>query len=309
MKILTNTLVAGSRGSSLALKQTQTVIDLLKTAYPSLNIELKIIKTKGDHIQDTPLAKIGGKGLFTKELENSLLEKEIDFAVHSLKDLPVELPSGLTISAYIKRELANDVLISKKNKSLREIPQHGVIATGSLRRKLQLLKYRQDLCIVGVRGNIETRIEKLYKNNWDGLILAYAALKRLGKTHIIREILPEDLMYPAVGQGIIAVECREEPESYQLFSAINDRNTEMCAIAERAFLKGLGGGCQVPVGVITTLQAETIRLAGVYLPEEGNYCIRENIVFDASQPAMAGQKLAEKILKAAKTRRHEEKRS
>lgn len=274
-------------------------------AYPSLNIALKIIKTKGDHIQDTPLAKIGGKGLFTKELENGLLDKEIDFAVHSLKDLPVELPSRLTISAYIKRELANDVLISKKNTSLREIPQHGVIATGSLRRKLQLLQYRQDLCIVGVRGNIETRIEKLYKNNWDGLILAYAALKRLGKTHIISEIFPEDLVYPAVGQGIIAVECREEPESYQLFSAINDRNTEMCAIAERAFLKGLGGGCQVPVGVMTTLQAETIRLAGVYLPEEGKYCIRENVVFDASQPAMAGQKLAEKILEAARTRRIE----
>jgi hydroxymethylbilane synthase len=286
----------GSRGSSLALKQTQIVIDLLKTVYPSLNVELKVIKTKGDYIQDTPLAKIGGKGLFTKELEKSLFDKEIDFAVHSLKDLPVELPLGLRISAYIKRDLANDVLISKQNKPLREIPQYGVIATGSLRRKLQLLRYREDLRIVGVRGNIETRLEKLHTHNWDGLILAYAALKRLGKTHIISEILPEDLVYPAVGQGIIAVECREEPESYELFSAINDRDTKICAIAERAFLKGLGGGCQVPVGVITTLQAETIHLAGMYLPEEGNYCIRENVVFDASQPAMAGQKLAEKIL-------------
>jgi hydroxymethylbilane synthase len=296
MKISKNTLIAGSRGSSLALKQTQTVIDLLKTTYPSLKIELKIIKTKGDHIQDAPLAKIGGKGLFTKELENSLFEKEIDFAVHSLKDLPVELPSGFTISAYIKRDPANDVLISKENKPLREIPQHGVIATGSLRRKLQLLRYRQDFRIVGVRGNIETRIEKLYKNNWDGMILAYAALKRLGKTDIISEILPEDLVYPAVGQGIIAVECQEKSESYEFFSAINHRETEVRAITERAFLKGLGGGCQVPVGVITNIQDETIHLSGLYMPEDGKYCIRENVVFDASQPVLAGEKLAEKIL-------------
>lgn len=287
--------MAGSRGSNLALKQTQTVIDLLKTTYPSLNIALKIITTKGDYMQDTPLAKIGGKGLFTKELEKSLFDKKIDFAVHSLKDLPVELPSGLTISAYIKRDPANDVLISKENKLLREIPQHGVIATGSLRRKLQLLRYRQDLRIVGVRGNIETRLEKLHTHNWDGLILAYAALKRLGKTHIISEILLEDLVYPAVGQGIIAVECREEPESYELFSAINDRDTEIYAIAERALLKGLGGGCQVPVGVISKVQSGALHLSGVYMPEDGKYCIKEKIILDASQPALAGQKLAEKI--------------
>jgi hydroxymethylbilane synthase len=291
-----NGLIAGSRGSNLALKQTQTVIDLLKTIYPPLNVELKIIKTKGDHIQDSPLAKIGGKGLFTKELEQNLLEKHIDFAVHSLKDLPVQLPSGLAILAYIKRECAQDVLISKENKSLREIPHHGVIATGSLRRKFQLLQYREDLHIVDVRGNIETRIEKLYKHDWDGLILAYAALQRLGKTELISEIIPEDVLYPAVGQGIIAVECREEPTMRAIFAAINDRETEMCAMAERAFLQGLGGGCQVPVGVISKVQNAKIHLSGIYMPEDGKYCIKEAVLFDAGKPDIAGAKLAEKIL-------------
>lgn len=300
-----NTLTAGSRGSKLALKQTQMVIDLLKTAYSALHTELKIIKTKGDHIQNTPLAKIGGKGLFTKKLEHSLLEKNIDFAVHSLKDLPVELPPGLTIAAYITREIANDVLISKGEKKLHEIPEHGIIATGSLRRKFQLLQYRKDFQIVDVRGNIDTRIEKLYKNNWDGLISAYAALKRIGKTDLISEIIPEDIMYPAVGQGIIAIECRDDPQMREFFAAINDRDTQICAIAERAFLQGLGGGCQVPVGVLSNIQDGQIHLSGVYMPEDGEYDIRENIIFDAEKPDLAGKKLAENILKATKTRRHE----
>ena len=287
------------------MQQTQTVIDLVKAIYPSLNVELKIIKTKGDHIQDSPLAKIGGKGLFTKELEQSLVAKNIDFAVHSLKDLPVELPSGLAILAYIKRECAQDVLISKDNKPLCAIPYHGVIATGSLRRKFQLLQYREDLHIVDVRGNIETRIEKLYKNDWDGLILAYAALQRLGKTDLISEMIPEDVLYPAVGQGIIAVECREEPAMRAIFAALNDRETEMCAIAERAFLQGLGGGCQVPVGAISTVQDDTLHLSGIYMPEDGKYCIKEELSFDADKPSMAGEKLAEKILNKYQTERIE----
>ena len=259
------------------MQQTQTVIDLVKAIYPSLNVELKIIKTKGDHIQDSPLAEIGGKGLFTKELEQSLLAKNIDFAVHSLKDLPVELPSGLTIAAYIKREQPNDVLISKGNKPLCDLPQNGIVATGSLRRKFQLLRYREDFQIVDLRGNIETRIEKLYKNDWDGLILAYAALQRLGKTDLISEMIPEDVLYPAVGQGIMAVECREEPAMRAIFAALNDRETEMCAIAERAFLQGLGGGCQVPVGVISTVQDDMLHLSGIYMPEDGKYCIKEAV--------------------------------
>ncbi len=261
-----------------------------------MKIDLKIVKTKGDHIQDTPLVKIGGKGLFTKELERSLFTKEIDFAVHSLKDLPVELPSGLTISSYIKREAANDALISKGKKTLGEIPQNGIIATGSLRRKFQLLQYRKDFHIVDVRGNIETRIEKLYKNNWDGLILAYAALKRLGKTDVISEIIPQEVIYPAVGQGIIAIECREDREMLEIFSAINDPGTQTCAIAERSFLQGLGGGCQVPVGVISKVQDGTLQLSGIYMPEDGKSAVKNTIEYDSGKPIIAGRTLAEKIL-------------
>jgi hydroxymethylbilane synthase len=236
--------------------------------------------------------------VFTKELENGLLAREIDFAVHSLKDLPVELPDGLMIAAYITRERPNDVLISKEHKTLRDIPRNGVVATGSLRRKLQLLAYRHDLQIVDVRGNIDTRLEKLYNNDWDGLILAYAGLKRLGRTEVISEILPEDLLYPAVGQGIVAVECRADRYFQDLFATINDPHTETCALAERAFLEALGGGCQVPVGVISKIQNSTLSLSGIYMPEDGKYVIKDSIERDAHHPAKGGKILAEKILTA-----------
>jgi hydroxymethylbilane synthase len=288
-------LVAGTRGSTLARKQTQMVIDLLRAAYPKLKVDTRIITTTGDHIQDTPLAKIGGKGVFTKELENSLLNRDIDFAVHSLKDLPVELPQGLTIGAYLERETPNDVLISKGNLTLYDIPRHGTIATGSLRRKLQLLRYRDDLQIVDVRGNIETRIKKLYDNNWDGLILAYAALHRLEKTGLISEIIPAEIMHPAVGQGIIAIECRDENEMHTLFSAINHAETETCAMAERAFLAGLGGGCQVPVGVTSQIGNGQLRLSGIYIPDEDDYR-HETLTMAATEPEQAGQQLAAQIL-------------
>lgn len=292
---MNNRLVAGTRGSTLARKQTHMVSELLQAAHPELKIETKIIKTKGDHIQDTPLAKIGGKGLFTKELEQSLLNREIDFAVHSLKDLPVELPVGLSIGAYLQRETPNDILISKGNLPLRDIPQNGVIATGSLRRKFQLLRYRSDFQIVDVRGNIETRIKKLYDNDWDGLILAYAALHRLEKTDLISEIIPVDIMHPAVGQGIIAVECRDENDMYEIFSAISHAESETCAIAERAFLAGLGGGCQVPVGVTSRIEHGQLYLSGVYMPEGGEYR-QKTIKMEATKPEQAGQQLAEQIL-------------
>lgn len=212
------------------------------------------------------------------------------------------MPSDLTIAAYLKREKANDVLISKDHQKLHEIRKNGIIATGSLRRSLQLLQYRNDLHIVDIRGNLDTRIEKLYKNDWDGIILAYAGLKRFGRTDLISEILSEKIMYPAVGQGIIAVECRDEPALRELFSAINDDETETCAVAERAFLEGLGGGCQVPVGVISHIEGDTLHLSGVYIPENGEYCLKENIVFEAAKPGIAGKKLAQKILNGYKER-------
>ncbi|MCP4404859.1 MAG: hydroxymethylbilane synthase [bacterium] len=293
-------LIAGTRGSNLARTQTQTVIDLLRKTSPKLEIETRIVKTKGDHIQDTPLIQIGGKGLFTKELEVSLAKREIDFAVHSLKDLPVELPPGLTLGAYLTRDLPNDVLVSKGNLALDDIPHQGTIATGSLRRKFQLLRYRSDLQIVDIRGNIETRLQKLKNNNWDGLILAHAALKRLEKTEIISDLISQEIMYPAVAQGIVAVECRDETAMHDIFRPINHGNTAIYAIAERAFLQDIGGGCQVPLGVISDIQGEQLTLSGIYMPQEDNI-IQERVVGDARSPEQTGRELAEKILMRVST--------
>jgi hydroxymethylbilane synthase len=273
------------------------VNDLLRTRYPSWQIDVQIVKTQGDQLPDVSLVNLGGKGLFTKELEQRLLAGEIDFAVHSLKDLPVELPSELMLAAYLKRELPNDVLISKNWQPLSALPLNGTVATGSLRRKFQLQRYRPDLQFVDVRGNIETRLAKLGQNNWDGLILAYAALARLNKTEVLAEVIPAEILYPAVGQGIIAVECRAEPEFAEIFAPLNDPSTATCALAERAFLRALGGGCRAPVGVISTLSNAQIRLAGIYLSEDGQTCIKDEILVDATQPQVAGEKLAEKILK------------
>lgn len=288
-------LIAGTRGSNLARKQTQTVVELLRKTSPELEIDTRVIKTKGDQIQDTPLAQIGGKGLFTKELEVSLAQGEIDFAVHSLKDLPVELPPGLTIGAYLARDLPNDVLVSKGNLRLDEIPHQGTIATGSLRRKFQLLRYRSDLQIVDIRGNIETRLQKLRDNDWDGLILAHAALARLGKTELISDVIPQNIMYPAVGQGIVAVECRDEAVMRDIFGRIDRVDSGICALAERAFLEGIGGGCQIPLGVISTLQGDELTLSGIYMPRE-DYIIQERVVGSANSPAQAGTQLAVNIL-------------
>ena len=264
-----------------------------------MTIETRIIKTKGDRILHMPLAKIGGKGLFTKELEVSLANREIDFAVHSLKDLPVELPEGLTIGAYLERDLPNDVLISKGNLSLDDIPQQGTIATGSLRRKFQLLRYRRDLNVADIRGNIETRLRKLEENDWDGLILAHAALKRLDKTDLISDVIPQEIMYPAVGQGIVAVECRDEAAMHEIFSAVNHHESAVCARAERAFLQGIGGGCQVPLGVISTIQERQLTLSGIYMPQEDNI-IQERVAESVASPEQIGQKLAERILNRVK---------
>ena len=291
-------LIAGTRGSNLARRQTQTVVDLLQKNYPVLEIETRIIKTKGDRILDKPLAQIGGKGLFTKELEVSLAKREIDFAVHSLKDLPVEMPPDLTIGAYLTRDLPNDVLVSKGNLSLTDIPRQGIIATGSLRRKFQLLKYRSDLRIVDIRGNIETRLRKFEENDWDGLILAHAALKRLEKTELISDVISQEIIYPAVGQGIIAVECRDETAMHDIFSSINHTNSAICACAERAFLEGIGGGCQIPLGVISEIQGAQLTLSGIYMPQE-DHIIQECVVGMTNSPEQAGKELAEKILDCA----------
>ncbi len=289
----------GSRGSRLALWQTEFTKQALEQRFPQASFDVKIIKTKGDAVLDTALSKIGDKGLFTKEIETALLDKEIDLAVHSLKDLPTAQPEGLRIGAVSKRELPNDAFISKNYASLADLPTRARVATGSLRRRSQLLAYRPDLEIVEIRGNVPTRIEKLLASDLDGMILAYAGVHRLGLDEHIRQVIPTEILLPAVGQGVMAVEIREgDAEIAAMLDAINDHETESCITAERAFLRRLEGGCQVPIGAHAQFELGEIFLHGFVGDLSGARVIRQSIRGIASGAGILGTDLAEKCLAA-----------
>ena len=243
-------LIVGTRSSQLALWQADFVIGELRKRYPDLAIEKRLMTTKGDKILNAPLAKIGGKGLFTKELETAMLAGEIDIAVHSLKDMPVVVPEGLVITAVTERADAGDALVSQRYGSFAALPEGAKVGTSSLRRRAQLLHARPDLQIVDLRGNVNTRLRKLEEENFDGIILACAGLKRLGFGGRIRQVLPQSLCLPAVGQGALAIESRiDDRETRELLSFLDDGITRACTAAERGFLATVEGGCQVPVGV------------------------------------------------------------
>ena len=290
----------GSRGSRLALWQTDFTKTALEQRFPEAVFDVKIIKTKGDKILDTALSKIGDKGLFTKEIETALLGGEIDLAVHSLKDLPTTQPEGLKIGAVSRRETPNDVFISKNFASLGDLPNGARVATGSLRRKSQLLAFRPDLEIVEIRGNVPTRIEKfLASEHLDGLILAFAGVHRLGLDSHIKQIIPTEILLPAVGQGAMAVEMREaDPEIAALLQEINDGETECCIRAERAFLRTLEGGCQVPIGALAVFELGEVFLHGFVGSLDGAKVIRQSIRGIASAAEILGVDLAEKVLAA-----------
>ncbi len=253
----------GTRGSKLAIWQAEHVASQLKARVPGVEIKIIIIKTKGDKILDVPLAKIGDKGLFTREIENELLAENIDMAVHSLKDLPSLLGEGLSLGAVLKREDPQDVLISTQSYTLETLPAKAVIGTSSLRRISQLRALRPDLVLVNMRGNVETRIRKLEEEQLDGIILAYAGVKRLGFEDHISQIIPMDLILPAVGQGAIAVEIRQNDEpTSKLVRQINDDNTWLEITAERAFLYELEGGCQVPVACLARVADQQLIMEG-----------------------------------------------
>ncbi len=289
----------GTRGSALALWQAETIMNMIQKKDPSLKVELVKIKTKGDKILDAPLAKIGDKGLFTKELDHALLNGDIDLAVHSMKDVPTQLPEGLVISAVPLRGVVEDVFVSNKYDSLEEIPGGGVIATGSLRRKSQLLAYRPDLTIVDIRGNVNTRLAKLDASNWDGMILARAGLERLNMKERIKEIIPVDFMLPAVGQGALAVVTRKDDQELIRFlqSNIHDPDTYARVIAERSFLRTLEGGCQIPIGshaIITDKQ--TLSLFGFIGSLNGQKFVREKLEGPLSEAENLGKTLATTML-------------
>ncbi|MDR3543659.1 MAG: hydroxymethylbilane synthase [Desulfosporosinus sp.] len=265
----------GTRDSQLAMWQAEWVQNKLTMLYPHLKFELVPMKTKGDKILDVPLSKIGDKGLFTKELELGLLSNELDLAVHSLKDMPTLLPMGLTISAFCEREEPRDVYLSKNGVLLQELPSGSIIGTSSLRRKSQLKHYRPDLEFMDLRGNLQTRWKKLMESEMDGIILAAAGVKRLGWKERITQILPEEIMLSAVGQGSIAIEIVENrSDIHELLSRLNHGATEQAVRAERALMRKLEGGCQVPIGALAQVVEGQIILRGMVASLDGVHLIK-----------------------------------
>ena len=287
----------GTRGSPLALTQAAWVKNQLIGRHPYLKVELRIIRTQGDKIQDVPLAQVGGKGLFVKEIEEALMTREVDLAVHSLKDMPGDLPPGLKIGAVPLREDPRDVFLSRDRTRLENIPHQSIIGTSSLRRKAQLLHHRPDLEITALRGNLDTRIKKMESLGLAGIVLAAAGLHRLGLTSRISEYLELDICLPAVGQGALALEIREDdPPTEALLGFLHHQETAGCTRAERAFLKTLEGGCQVPLAGYALRQADRLVLTGLIADLEGKRLIRKQLSGPIDQPEELGTKLAEQLL-------------
>jgi hydroxymethylbilane synthase len=256
-----NKINIGTRGSKLALWQAEHIKSLLKKIYPDLEVHLVKIKTTGDMILDVPLAQVGGKGLFVKEIEESILRNDVDIAVHSMKDVPTDFPAGLHLSAICKREDPRDAFISQvqspksKVQSFKDLPQGARVGTSSLRRSSQLLNMRPDLQITQLRGNLDTRMRKLDEGQFDAIILAAAGIKRLGLQDRITEILPFDVSLPAIGQGAIGIECRADDEIInEIVGSLNHEETSIAVRAERAFLRRLEGGCQVPIAAYARIE-------------------------------------------------------
>jgi hydroxymethylbilane synthase len=292
-----NRVVIGTRGSDLALWQAEFVRRSLEPEFPDVEFEIKIIRTTGDEVLDVSLAKIGDKGLFTRQIEAELLAGEIDLAVHSLKDLQTEQPDGLTIGAICTREKPNDVLISRDGKTLDELPQGAQVATGSLRRRSQLLAYRPDLEISDIRGNVPTRFRKFDEAEIDGMILAYAGVERLGLGERISQMIPTEILIPAVGQGSVAVEIRDgDGDVAAIVSRLEDVTTRVCVTAERAFLRRLEGGCQVPIGGYATIENDILTFTGVVGSLDGKRMYRESLSGSANDPESLGLTLAESLL-------------
>lgn len=292
-------LILGTRSSPLARWQTEQVLAQLHAAHPGLQTEVRLIKTQGDRILDLPLAQIGDKGLFTKELEQALYAGEIDLAVHSLKDLPTTLPPGLDLGAILERHAPQDVLVSKDNIPLAELPAGALVGTGSLRRKTQLQALRPDLNFADLRGNIQTRLGKLDRGDYAAILMARAALERMGLHSRIAEILPTALMLPAVGQGAIAVEIREDDaRSREWLTPLHHGDTDLCCRAERAFLRRLGGGCEKPIGGYAVRQGDALELYGYLASVDGTERLKDHLLGPAASPETLGIELAEKMLAA-----------
>ena len=288
-----------TRKSPLALWQAEHVKARLETQFPNCRIELIGLSTRGDRIQDAPLAKIGGKGLFVKELEEALLDGRADLAVHSMKDVPMAFPDGLGLTAVLKRETPTDALVSQRYSSLAELPEGARVGTSSLRRRLQLLEARPDLQIDSLRGSVQTRLGRLDDGTFDAIILAASGLKRLGLGDRITQTLAPELMLPACGQGALGIESRlDDVELSEMLSVLRDRDTSRCVLAERAMNTRLEGGCQVPIGGYATLidEGRTLWLRALVGTPEGDVVLREEQRGPADQPETLGRVVAEGLL-------------
>ena len=293
----------GTRGSALALAQSGWVKAQIEATYPDVEADLVRITTKGDKILDTPLSKIGGKGLFIKEIEEALLRHEVDVAVHSMKDVPAELPEGLEIALFPKREDPRDAFVSEGYKDLASLPKGASVGTGSLRRSAQLLHARPDLKVVPLRGNVDTRLRKLESGPMDGIILAAAGLRRLGLSHRITSILSPEIFLPAAGQGAIGLELRKDDRDLaSILGFIHHRETAWAVQAERAFLKELEGGCQVPLGAIAHLEADGLILQGIVAELDGSRIVRDQERGPKDKAEEIGRTLAKRILSAGADR-------
>jgi hydroxymethylbilane synthase len=283
----------GSRGSQLALWQANHISALLRER--GHDVEIEIIKTTGDKILDVALAKVGTKGMFTKEIEEALLEGRVDFAVHSLKDLPTELASDFEIAAITTREHPNDVFLSVKYDSVAGLPHAARVGTSSLRRQAQLKVQRPDLDVHPLRGNVDTRIRKLEQGEYDGIILAAAGLNRLGKTQLVKQVIPADVMCPAAGQGALGIEIRAgDTRMRDIISFLDDKNARATTTCERALLNQLGGGCQVPIGAHAIIIDGKIHLYGVVARPDGTLILREQMT--GTDPVALGEDVGKKLL-------------
>ena len=288
----------GSRGSMLAMAQSDWVKRRLMDRYPEVHVEMTIIKTSGDRFVDTPVATIGGKGAFTREIEDALLRRDIDIAVHSMKDLPTELPAGLIIAAVPEREDARDVLVSRDARGLSMLPAGTRVATGSLRRRAQLMHYRSDLGVVAIRGNVDTRLRKLDDGQADALIMAAAGLKRIGREGRITDYLPDAVCVSAVAQGALGIETLDDGSMRELLAFLDDADTHAEISAERALLARLGGGCHVPIGARARVAGDALQMIAVVASPDGKSLSRAMTAGKASEGRELGRQLAEQLLKS-----------
>lgn len=287
----------GSRGSALALAQSNHVKGRLELLFPDLRVELKIIKTTGDRLADASLSSIGGKGVFTKELEEALLSKTVDLAVHSLKDLPTELPAGLAVGAILEREDPRDCMVARFGEQLMELPRGSVIGTSSLRRQAQIRAVKKGVRIEDLRGNLDTRLARVAAGDFSAVVVAYAGVRRLGRVGDVTEVLPLNLILPAPGQGFVAVETRADDPSTQVWvSRLNHEPSRLAAAAEREFLSALGGGCRVPIAAYARREGDQLVLDGRVTSVDGKKDVKGRQAGPPQDAAQIGLTLARRLL-------------